>query len=200
MPFTTATLIIVLAYTWVLDPLTPRTVVIVPMAGVAALAIWHAGRRGDWGFKTPAFVPALKLTALVTVIGVGAILAAGALLGTLHDRRDFLGNLGGLLVWGGAQQWVLQTLVLREAQHATSDRAGVLVASALFASLHLPNPFLTAVTFVAALAWCGIYARHPNVLPLALSHALGTLAILYAFDEAITGRLRVGYSYLQLLG
>jgi hypothetical protein len=41
--------------------------------------------------------------------------------------------------------------------------------------------------------------RHPNVLPLALSHALGTLAILYAFDEAITGRLRVGYSYLQLL-
>jgi len=89
--------------------------------------------------------------------------------------------------------------LLREAQHATSDRAGVFVASSLFASLHLPNPFLTAVTFVAALAWCGIYSRHPNVLPLALSHALGTLAILYAFDEAITGRLRVGYSYLQLL-
>jgi membrane protease YdiL (CAAX protease family) len=199
MPFTTATLIIVLVYTWILDPLTPRPVVIVPMAAVAALAVWHAARAGDWGFKTSAFAPALKPTALVTVIGVAAILAAGAIVGTLHDRRDFLGSLGGLLVWGGAQQWVLQTLVLREAQHATSDRAGVFVASALFASLHLPNPFLTAVTFVAALAWCGIYSRHPNVLPLALSHALGTLAILYAFDEAITGRLRVGYSYLQLL-
>lgn len=199
MPFTTAILIVILSYTWVFDPLTPRTFVVVPMAAVAALALWHAASAGDWGLTRSAFLPALRAAAIVTVVAVGAILMSGALLGTLHDRRDFLGNLGGLVVWGGAQQWVLQTLVLREAQHATSDRAGVLLASALFAALHLPNPFLTAVTLAAGLAWCGIYAKHPNVLPLALSHALGTLAILYAFDEAITGRLRVGYSFLQLI-
>lgn len=199
MPFTTAILIIVLSYTWVFDPLTPRTFVLVPMTAVTALALWHAGSAGEWGLARAAFLPALRAAAIVTVVAVGAILAAGALLGTLHDRRDFLGSLAGLVVWGGAQQWVLQTLVLREAQHATSDRFGVLLASALFAALHLPNPFLSAVTFAAGLAWCGIYAKHPNVLPLALSHALGTLAILYAFDEVITGRLRVGYSYLQLL-
>jgi membrane protease YdiL (CAAX protease family) len=199
MPFTTAILIVVLSYTWVFDPLTPRTFVVVPMAAVAALALWHAASAGDWGLTRSAFLPALRAAAIVTVVAVGGIFVAGALLGTLHDRRDFLGNLGGLVVWGGAQQWVLQTLVLREAQHVTSDRAGVLLASALFAALHLPNPFLTAVTFAAGIAWCGIYVKHPNVLPLALSHALGTLAILYAFDEAITGRLRVGYSFLQLI-
>ena len=199
MPFTAAILIIILSYTWIIDPLTPRAVVMVPMAAVAALAVWHAARTGEWGLRGSAFLPALRSSAIVTVVGVAGILAAGALLGTLHDRRDLLGTLGGLVVWGGAQQWILQTLVLREAQRATSDRAGVLLASALFAVLHLPNPFLAAVTFAAGLVWCRIYARHPNVLPLALSHALGTLAILYAFDEAITGRLRVGYSYLQLI-
>ena len=40
------------------------------------------------------------------------------------------------------------------------------------------------MTFAGALAWCWIYDRCPNLLPLALSHALLTLAILYAFDEA----------------
>ena len=50
-----------------------------------------------------------------------------------------------------------------------------------------------------ALAWCWIYDRHPNMLPLALSHALLTLAILYAFDEGMTGHLRVGAAYLSLL-
>ena len=48
------------------------------------------------------------------------------------------------------------------------------------------------MTFAGALAWCWIYDRHPNLLPLALSHALLTLAILCAFDEAMTGHLRVG--------
>ena len=64
--------------------------------------------------------------------------------------------------------------------------------------MHLPNPFLAAVTFVGALAWCWIYDRHPNVIPLALSHAVATLAMLYAFDDTITGRLRVGQAYLTL--
>jgi membrane protease YdiL (CAAX protease family) len=101
-----------------------------------------------------------------------------------------------LVVWGGAQQWILQTVILREAQRTTSRRAGVAVAALLFAALHLPNPFLFAVTLGGALGWCAIYDRYPNVLPLALSHALVTLAILYAFDDAITGGLKTGAAYL----
>jgi len=54
------------------------------------------------------------------------------------------------------------------------------------------------VTFAGALLWCGIYSRHPNILPLAFSHGLGTLAILHAFSPEITGRLRIGLSYLML--
>ena len=54
------------------------------------------------------------------------------------------------------------------------------------------------MTVAAAGAWCWIYDRHPNLLPLAVSHALCTLVILCSFDPVLTGRLRVGYSYLQI--
>ena len=191
---------IILSYVWYIAPRTPHQFAAVPIAAVAALGLWRALREWEWGFDRRALVPCLRADALVTLPAVVAILIAGTWLGTLHDRRDFLGSLGGLIVWGGAQQWILQTVVLREAQRVTSPRAAIVLAAALFAAIHLPNPFLTAVTFAGGLAWCAIYARHPSILPLALSHALGTLAILYAFDEAITGRLRIGYSYLQLGG
>ena len=74
----------------------------------------------------------------------------------------------------------------------------VAVPAAVFGALHLPNPFLAPVTLVAAAVWCWIYDRHPNLVPLALSHALCTLAIIYCLDPTLTGRLRVGYAYLQL--
>ena len=92
---------------------------------------------------------------------------------------------------------MLQNVVLRESQQATSRRAGIVVAALLFAALHLPNPFLTLVTGLGALGWCAIYDRHPHVVPLALSHAAGTAAVTYAFDDSITGGLRVGLAYLR---
>jgi membrane protease YdiL (CAAX protease family) len=198
VPFTLAILVVILSYTWFLEPRTPRWVVNVPGALVVGLGLWHAARRGEWGMSRGAFLPALRAVALFTVAAGGALLAAGAAAGTLHDRRDFLGSLVVLIVWGGAQQWILQTVVLREAQAATSRVAGVALAALLFGIVHLPNPFLTAITTAGAIGWCAIYDRHPHVVPLALSHALGTLAVLYAFDDAATGRLRIGLSYLRL--
>jgi membrane protease YdiL (CAAX protease family) len=88
-------------------------------------------------------------------------------------------------------------VVLREAQRASSRAKGIVIAAVLFGIVHLPNPFLAPVTAAAALVWCWLYDRHPNIVPLALSHALGTLALRYAFDEAITGRLRIGAAYLR---
>jgi hypothetical protein len=70
------------------------------------------------------------------------------------------------------------------------------IAALLFAAIHLPNPFLTAMTFGGALGWCAIFARYPTVVPLAFSHAAATLAILHAFDDALTVRLRIGLAYL----
>lgn len=198
MPFTLSVLAVVLPYTWFFAHRLPPGSAAIPIAIVTILGAWHARNTGEWGFRWQALWPAARLALAITLPAILGILAAGAAVGTLHDRRDFLGSLGGLTLWGGAQQWILQTLVLREAQRISSSMPGILIASSLFAAVHLPNVFLTGVTFAGGLVWCAIYSRHPNVLPLALSHGLGTLAILHAFDETVTGRLRIGYAYLML--
>jgi membrane protease YdiL (CAAX protease family) len=198
MPFTAAILACILAYVWLIEPVAPRSAVLGPVADVVVLTAWHDVRHGEWGFSWRAFVPGLWRALAVTFAATLVIAAAGAAIGTLHDRRDFLGSLAPLVLWGAAQQWVLQTVVLREAQHASSRTKGIAVAAALFGAVHLPNPLLAPVTGVGALMWCRIYDRCPNIIPLALSHGLGTLALRYAFDEAITGRLRIGAAYLRL--
>jgi membrane protease YdiL (CAAX protease family) len=195
MPFTFAILASILLHTWVIDQRFPRSPAYVTTGAVAALGLWHSVKTGEWGLDRRAFAPALRAVALFTTPAVAAIFLTGSWMGTLHDRRDFLGSLGWLVLWGGAQQWILQTVVLHEARRAARPIA-VVLAAALFAGVHLPNPFLTAVTFVGGLVWCATYMRHPHVVPLALSHGLGTLAILYAFDPRLTGGLRIGYSYL----
>jgi membrane protease YdiL (CAAX protease family) len=198
MPFTVAILAGILLYVWLIEPNVPRGAVLIPAAFVVILTAWHDLRHGDWGFSWAALSPGLWRALMVTLLAVLLILAAGAAVGTLHDRRDFLGSLAPLVLWGAPQQWVLQTVVLREAQRASSRTKGIVIAALLFGAVHLPNPFLAPVTAGAALIWCWLYDRHPNIIPLALSHGLGTLAIRYAFDEAITGRLRIGASYLRL--
>jgi membrane protease YdiL (CAAX protease family) len=198
MPFTVAIMACLLVYVWLIEPSVSRSAVLIPAAILVILTAWYDLRHGEWGFSWPALPSALWRALAVTFAAVLLILGAGAAVGTLHDRRDFLGSLAPLVLWGGAQQWVLQTVVLREAQRASSRGKGILIAAVLFGAVHLPNPFLAPVTAVAALIWCRLYDRHPNIIPLALSHGLGTLALRYAFDEAITGRLRIGAAYLHL--
>ena len=198
MLFTTGIVTSVLLYAWLVEGRAADELVYIPSAIVIALTVWHNARARAWGFEWRRFWRGLTVTLAVSFVLCVLILAIGAAVGTLHDRRDFLGNYAPLILWGGAQQWVLQTVVLREAQRASSRQAGIVIAALLFGAVHLPNPFLAPVTAVAALVWCWIYDRYPNIIPLALSHALGTMAILYAFDTGITGRLRIGAAYLRL--
>ena len=196
MIFSVAIVATVLAYTWWLAPVTPRSTAVVAGAIVIALALARAARTREWGVSPRHFTRSLLLTSIFTVAAAAVLVAVGS---SRHrwatpslDATDAV----FLLLWALGQQFALQITLLREAQAATSRTAGVIVASVLFAALHVPNPFLTAATLVAALAWCAIYDRHPNLIPLALSHALLTLVVLSALDDATTGRLRVGAAYL----
>jgi hypothetical protein len=198
MIFSAVIVTIVLTYTWVIDPIAPGWVTPIPVVLVLALAIWHAARSGDWGVKVDAGLPALWRSAAVTATAGAVIYLAGSRLGTWHGRPDAWTSLALLIPWGLGQQFALQTVFLREAQATAGRPLGMVLAATLFAALHFPNPFLSAMTFAGALAWCVIYDRHPNVLPLAVSHALLTLAILCAFDDTVTGHLRIGAAYMSL--
>lgn len=195
MPFTLAILGTIVLYTWVLEP---RGVpVAIPATAVVLLTAWSALRSRTLGLSIKEFVPALRATLFFTVPAVLVVLAVGFALGTLHDPGALAEKFVVLVPWGGAQQWVLQTVVLREARQRTPPLASVLIAAVLFALVHLPNPLLTLMTFIGALGWCAIFLRHPNILPLAGAHAVATLALLAAFDDSLTGRLRIGVAYLM---
>ncbi len=196
--FSLSILATVLAYTWLLAPIAPHSAVAVPVVLVIVLAASRALKTGEWGMDGGAFVPALWRAALLTLAGGAVMYVASTRLGMWNDLDNGWIQLAVLVPWGLGQQFALQTVFLREAQRTfPADRFRPrLVAAAAFAALHLPNPFLTLATFAGAVGWCWIYDRYPNVLPLALSHAVLTLAILYAFDDRITGSLRVGAAYL----
>ena len=128
MRLTFTVLAIILSYSWYVAPRAPRGAAAVPIVLIAALTIRCAARTGDWGLDWRALLPGLRAIAIVTVPAGLAILLAGAALGTLHDRRDFLGTFGGLFVWAAAQQWVLQTLVLREARRVSRQLTDALAS------------------------------------------------------------------------
>jgi hypothetical protein len=196
--FSVAIVATVLAYTWWLAPITPRWTAALAALVVVSLAFLRAWRAREWGVALSHFVPSLWRTAIFTGVAAVALAIAGSQRGTWHARSATASDVAVLVLWALGQQFALQITLLREAQLVTSRTAGVALAAALFAALHLPNPFLTGVTFAAALVWCDIYDRHPNLIPLMLSHALLTIVVLTALDDAITGRLRVGVAYLGL--
>ena len=195
MLFSLLILAVVLTFTWVLAPTAPPWGTAAAVVVVLGLTIARAVRTGEWGAKRAAFLPALLRSTAITAAAGIAFYIAGVQLGTWHARGISWATLAALIPWGLGQQFALHTVFLREAQAAVSRPAGIWIAALMFAALHLPNPFLTAMTGAGALAWCWIYDRYPNLLPMALSHAILTLVILHAFDDALTGRLRVGAAY-----
>jgi len=198
MPHTLAIVAMVFAYMWVADPLVNvrGPWLALPVVLILAVSVRHNMKTRAWGFSRRAFWPALGWSTVLTVTLGAALWFIGHAQGAPPVRPAPLLDFLYVIVWGGAQQFVLQTVILRESQHAVR-RGATMLAAAIFASVHLPNPFLTIVTFVGALAWCGIYARHPNIVPLALSHATATVIILMSFNRDITGGLRTGWRYLQ---
>ena len=168
-------------------------------AGVCV--IYHlCSRRAEWGFSWPHFLPGLRWAIFVTIPVLLLIFWVGYTGGSLVGRKNTSLDLINLFIWALFQQLALQTVLLRELEQRWSRPVAILSAALLFSLLHLPNPFLVPATLVGGMAWCSLYARYPNLLPIALSHSLCTLMILASLPRSLTGGLRVGYSYFLLSG
>jgi membrane protease YdiL (CAAX protease family) len=98
--------------------------------------------------------------------------------------------------WGLLQQSVLQGFINRRAQLVFgAGWRSVLVVALIFALLHLPNPWLTAATFLGGLIWAYSYQRAPNLYALALSHVLMTWVLISTIPTDALHGLRVGFKY-----
>lgn len=157
---------------WILPAIT------LAMAGFAL----HVSRRGnetlaDLGFTRSQLRRASLETALFTIAAAAGILTYAALTGS----RPWLSSMALLLpiypLYGLAQQAIFQGIIHRRLLLLLGKPwLCILLTSLAFALVHLGNSTLVALTFVAGFFWSWIYARHPNLWPLGISH--GILAAL----------------------
>ena len=69
-------------------------------------------------------------------------------------------------------------------------------AAVTFATFHMPNVFLVAVTLAAGVAACTLYRRETNLFAIGIAHALVSVVLLCSLPDSVTHGLRVGPGYL----
>jgi hypothetical protein len=170
-------LVIWLILSFLLHRDTPKTL------GWRADNLWPATRRALWFF-----VPASLL-----------ICVAGLFLGMLQrlpehliEPRRFLGYLSFCLL----QQVALNSFLTNRLITAFENpKLATLVAGAIFAALHWPNPVLVPLTFIGGTAMASLFARERNILPLTLGQAILGALVWWAFPLAWHHSMRVGPGY-----
>jgi Type II CAAX prenyl endopeptidase Rce1-like len=147
--------------------------------------LWVATRRASWVLGGMA----LALTAIS--FAEGSRIARYA---TRFSPRHLLGYLAFCLL----QQVTLNSLMTnRLVSLLRRPWAAILLASAIFAALHWPNPVLVSATLLAGGVMTWLFWRERNILPLAVWQAiLGTLLTL-AVPRAWLHNMRVGPGYYR---
>jgi membrane protease YdiL (CAAX protease family) len=193
---------------WILSaaPGRSRFVIAIPITLAFGLMISsHRLRREDLrdlGFRFDNFLRAGKLLVLPMVLTAVLCLGVGWWFGgKINFLRWHAGRpLGGQLLlgfgWGLLQQYVLQGFINRRAQIIWGQGwLSILLVATVFGGLHLPNPWLTAVTFAGGAIWAAVYQKAPNLFALAVSHSLMTWVIVSTLPGSALNHLRIGFKY-----
>ena len=183
-----------------------KAIIAVPVVfAVLLMFVSHRVRREslrDIGFRFDTFLPALYLLAVpVLLFGAACLLIAwttGSSVNFLrwHPNRNLVLQLVIGFAWALAQQYVLQGFFNRRAMIVLGRGwLSVLLIAVIFALLHLPNPWITLITFLAGGIWAAVYQRAPNLFALAMTHALMTWFIVSTLPASMLRHLRVGLGY-----
>lgn len=102
----------------------------------------------------------------------------------------------GYFVWCMFQQYLAQGFFHHRLRGVVSSRhlSSALVAL-MFGGAHIPNPVLMVVTTLGGFALSEVYARHPNLWPLALAHAVGGSLTAALAPSPWVHNMRVGPGY-----
>src|SRR6266498_1155056 len=193
---------------WILSAVVGRSkfVVAIPMTLAFVFMICSHHLRGetlrDLGFRLDHFLLAGQLLLLPMLLAAGICFLVGWWLGEgvnllrWHADRPILGQLFLSFGWGLVQQYVLQSFINRRAQIIRGPgRFSILLVAIIFAGLHLPNPWLTVITFAGGVIWASVYQRAPNIFALAVSHSVMTWVLVSTLPTSALNHLRSGFKY-----
>jgi membrane protease YdiL (CAAX protease family) len=157
----------------------------------------HNETAREIGWRLDNFWQAARVLLLPMLAAGLIIVGIGWLSKSLrYDGAQMLEYAVWLPLWGLMQQYVLQGFVNRRAQMLYGPGwRSVLLVALIFALLHLPNPWLALATFTGGIIWANVYQRAPNLIALALSHALMSMLLAFSLPASTINSLRVGIKY-----
>ena len=132
----------------------------------------------------------------ISLTAAGVAIGAGFLLKSIDPPRNAAVELAYYFAWALAQQFALQSVILRRIEDTGLRGSAPLAAAALFSLVHAPNPGLMILTFFGGLLWCSTFRRNPNLVAVALGHAILAVVIASTLPASVIGGYRIGPAYL----
>lgn len=190
---------------WVLEPQSSRfpSLSVAFFVGFIAVSAWlHGDRLADLGIRLDTFWRAMGeavvviAPAMLLAFMIGRYMEGGRSLNIGLYAATFL----KIYPWALFQQFGLQCFFSRRLGGVLKDpHARDVVSALIFSSLHLPNPFLTVVTFGAGYCFCALFRRCPNLFAIGAAHALASSTLSFCLPPAITHLMKVGPGYMLSL-
>lgn len=164
-----------------------------------ALNLLHGDRPAESGLRLDNLRPSIRLVLPATLaMGAGVVGLGWAMYSFGNRGWGRLAELSGVyLLWGFAQQYLLQAFALRRLRQAQVPPAmACVLAAGLFGLVHAPNWALVAATTGAGIVWCGIFLRVPNLFTLGLAHAVLAVMVYHAWFGFIHA-LSIGRQFVR---
>lgn len=182
-------------YIWKLQAEAPWTWSVLPVWLVASFAARRDTPK-TMGWRADNLVRATKRAAWFFGPCSLLIYFVGLFLGMLHRLPTHLTEprrFGGYVAFCLLQQVGLNSFLTNRLLAAFERRVpAALLAGALFAALHWPNPVLVPLTFVGGVGMAWLFATERNILPLTLGQAILGALVWWAFPLGWHHSMRVG--------
>ncbi|MGC1106400.1 MAG: CPBP family intramembrane glutamic endopeptidase [Candidatus Acidiferrales bacterium] len=190
--------ICVLLFIWKLE-FTAREAWLIFPIWIAASFLLHRDTPKMLGWRADNLWAATQWALVALAIMAGLLIVTGLVLG---QPRHIPANLRSpARFWSYFAFCLLQQVALNSLLNnrllslLRRDWLAAIVTGIIFAACHWPNPVLVPLTFAGGAVFAWLFARHRNILPLAVMQAiLGSIA-WWTFPVAWHHDLRVGPGY-----
>jgi len=185
-------------YIWQLQSGKPNSWMVFPIWLVLSLAL-HRDTPKTLGWRADNLWPATRQGLGIFAAFIISTCLAGVVLGAyrrLPPRVTEPWRFFAYLAFCLLQQVALNSYLTNRLLYAFKDsRWTALLAGAIFAGLHWPNPVLVPLTFIGGTAMSWLFSRERNILPLTVGQALLGTLVWWVFPVAWHHGMRVGPGY-----
>lgn len=178
----------------------PHPLLWIPILGFIVLTHFlHRDTRREMGILIDQAREAARLILPLALVIYGAV----ALWALLAHRFAMpwpcniaVGRVAIYAVWCCFQQYLMECYFYRRLTTVLrSPHLSAIVVALMFGGAHVPNLVLISATIVGGFILSEVFARHPNIWPLALAQFAGGLLIAAVLPVSITHQMRVGPAY-----